>query len=939
MKISLRSLVLWLMFTFCDIANATDTLELWRNKVNETRLLAENNVPLAYEQAQALQKIAPNDASPIDQIHILNVLARVELYASLTDLSAEHAQQAFELAQLHDDKVGQIEADMTIALVAINQADIDKQNKAVIHSMTIIDEVDRPDLLGEVMLRTSMMYRRMEQYEDSVAIAVQAMEIAKQNNNPLAMAHACFALAAAYDISDKSKEALDMYEKMRDYAIDAHSKLLETDALTGVGRMTFNLGNKIDGERIIQDTVKSYRSIGAPFYVGHTLFGLAENLHKIGRTTESVPIMTEIVALYEKGKNKIALWWSLKYRSIYYQTLGKTHLAIIDAEYSYRLAKEIGFPYYLSQSARQMAKIAAGKGDYKQANQLNVEASEMSEKAVKEKLNTRIVELAKRYEMESKQRKIDELNRRNQMQANEIEYRTLQQRWLGTLFGGSIAVTSLAIFFMLRLRRAKEKIELLNVTLEQRVLERTAEVHRRASYLRTFMDTLPMMAWIKDTESRFLTVNQTFSNVTGFPIEKIVNKTDLDFFPIHMAEKYRADDAEVMATQHMKVIEEQVQNTQGIVWVETIKAAIVDHERNVLGTVGIARDICDRKAMEEAKERAVAEAVRLATLRSEFMARMSHELRTPLNGILGYTQILLKEDPQHSASHKMEMLRVIEQSGEHLLNLINNILDFSKIEAGKQTLSLSNLRLSVFLPNLINIIRVRAEQKLIKFECEIADDIPDMIRADEVRLRQVLLNLLANALNYTEQGQISLRVSVLEYGRLRFEVKDSGVGIETGQLETIFHPFEQAIDKPYNNGGTGLGLAISREIVRLMGSDIEVISHVGEGSIFWFDLDVIVVATPDTIRNKGPALSRATESTLATPEHVLIIPPVEEMNILHHLALEGSMRSIIDQLKHIANLDSRYRPFAERLQAMAQSYQSKNILELIEFYLKREQER
>ncbi len=900
-------LMLWLMFSFCGIAHAANVLELWRSKVSETRLLAENNVPTAYTQAQELQKTLPIDATPVDQISILNVLARIELYAGLTDSSAEQAQQAFELAKLHDDKVGQVEADMTIALAAINQADIGRQNNVVMHSMSIVNEINRPDLFGEVMLRTAMMYRRMEQYEDGVAIAVQAMEIAKQNNNSLAMTYACFALASSYDISNRSKEALDIYEKMRDHAIEAHSKLLETDALVGIGRMTFNLGNTVEGERILRETVKSYRSIGAPFYVGHTLFGLAESLRKIGRTTESLPIMDEIVKLYEKGKNKIALWWSLKFRSIHYQALGKTDLANKDAQRSYLLAKEIGFPYYVNQSARQMAALTAIRGNYKQAYQLNVEAEEMSEKSTKEKLGTRMVELAQRYETESKQRKINELNRRNQAQANEIEHRVLQQRWLGTLLGSSVAVTSLTMFFMLHLRRAKEKIESLNVTLEQRVSERTEELYQQKSYLRTLIDTLPLMAWLKDTKSRFIIVNKEFSYTTGKTIEELIGKTDLDFFPKEMAEAYRADDFEVMATLQKKTVEEQIKRANGdIFWAETLKAVVLNQEGNLLGTVGIAVDISDRKAMEEAKENALAEAVRLASLRSEFMARMSHELRTPLNGILGYTQILLKEDPQHSRSHQNEMLQVIEQSGEHLLNLINNILDFAKIEAGKQTLSLNNLRLPVFLHNLINIIRLRAEQKLIKFECDIADDVPEMIRTDEVRLRQVLLNLLANALNYTEQGQISLRVTVLEYGCLRFEVKDSGVGIEAKQLEIIFHPFEQAINKPYNNGGTGLGLAISREIVKLMGSDIHVMSHVGEGSIFWFDLDVTVIPTSDTTTIcEIPAVNCSAESTLATPEHILIIPPAEEMNILHHLALEGSMRSIIDQAEHIANLDPR----------------------------------
>jgi len=475
-------------------------------------------------------------------------------------------------------------------------------------------------------------------------------------------------------------------------------------------------------------------------------------------------------------------------------------------------------------------------------------------------------------------------------------------------------------------KRAEDEIRALNASLELRVLKRTEELRQQTHYLRTLIDTLPMLAWLKDKESRFLVVNQTLAAACSRDVEELVGKSDLDFWPREHAEAYRADDSEVMATGRRKTVEEPfVDAHNGSIWIETFKAPILDEDGSVLGTVGIARDISERKAMEAAREAALAEAERLARLRSEFMARMSHELRTPLNGILGYAQILLGE--KRLDERESMMLNMIRQSGEHLLKLINDILDFAKIEAGKQKLNLGDVPLPAFLRNLAGIVSVKAALKQLVFVCDIATDAPEVIRADETRLRQVLLNLLANAVKYTERGWISLRVTVLEPGRLRFEIQDSGIGIDAGQLESIFQPFEQTAF----GSGTGLGLSISRDLVRQMGSNIQVSSRLGEGSCFWFDLDMAVVPASGEDRAGGGI--DALPEARPIPGEALVTPPLEEIKILYRLAQEGSMRDIIRQAAYLAELDERYRPFAEQLCILAQGYQSKAILEMVERYI------
>ncbi|MBX3057193.1 MAG: response regulator [Anaerolineae bacterium] len=237
--------------------------------------------------------------------------------------------------------------------------------------------------------------------------------------------------------------------------------------------------------------------------------------------------------------------------------------------------------------------------------------------------------------------------------------------------------------------------------------------------------------------------------------------------------------------------------------------------------------------------------------KSVFLANMSHELRTPLNAILGYADIL-KRRTDHSGP-LTDGLVVIQRSGEHLLTLINDVLDLAKVEAGKLELNPTPFHLPTFLQEIIDIIRARAEAKGITLAYEALSPLPGIVQADEKRLRQVLLNLLGNAVKFTDQGYVTLRVSaraanagMADSCLLTFEIEDTGIGIPPDQLEHIFQPFEQVSKAERRVEGTGLGLAISQQIVQLMGSQLQVESEPGRGSMFWFEvtLPVTGIAEP-----------------------------------------------------------------------------------------------
>jgi signal transduction histidine kinase/DNA-binding NarL/FixJ family response regulator len=229
--------------------------------------------------------------------------------------------------------------------------------------------------------------------------------------------------------------------------------------------------------------------------------------------------------------------------------------------------------------------------------------------------------------------------------------------------------------------------------------------------------------------------------------------------------------------------------------------------------------------------------------KSNFLANMSHELRTPLNGVLGYAQIL-KRDKTIPPKHQ-DGLNIIYQCGSHLLMLINDVLDLAKVEAGKLELNPSDFHLEKFLWGVRDICGVKAEQKDIAFSYQAMNQLPIGIVADEKRLRQVLINIIGNAIKFTDQGGVTFKVGVVDTGSietsqvvLRFQIEDTGIGMPPDQLNKIFLPFEQVGESDRKAEGTGLGLAITRRIVETMGSEIQVESQLGQGSQFWFEVNV-----------------------------------------------------------------------------------------------------
>jgi two-component system, sensor histidine kinase and response regulator len=370
---------------------------------------------------------------------------------------------------------------------------------------------------------------------------------------------------------------------------------------------------------------------------------------------------------------------------------------------------------------------------------------------------------------------------------------------------------------------------------EQRQAEEA--VRNSEALYHSLVETLPLNVFRKDLQGRFTFANQRFCRTVGKTVEELLGKTDFDLFPAHLAEKYRQDDRKVTEDgEVLDVVEEHRKPDGQKIYVHVLKTQVHDAHGHVVGTQGIFWDETDRVLAQEAMQKGKEAAESANRAKSVFLANMSHEIRTPMNAIIGMTDLVLETG---LSIEQREYLELVQKSAHSLLAVINDILDFSKVEAGRLELDSVTFSLRDHLGDTLNTLAPRAYQKGLELACHVPANVPDMLQGDPVRLGQIIVNLVGNALKFTEQGEVVVDVALDSRtegdARLHFTVTDTGIGVPPDKLEFIFDPFAQADGSTTRRfGGTGLGLAIARRLVEAMDGRIWVESQLGKGSTFHF---------------------------------------------------------------------------------------------------------
>jgi len=377
-------------------------------------------------------------------------------------------------------------------------------------------------------------------------------------------------------------------------------------------------------------------------------------------------------------------------------------------------------------------------------------------------------------------------------------------------------------------RELVEKNKALELEIEKNKLaQNTLETNR--NNLKSIFDAMNDMVFILDTQGCVLYVNPVVCKQMKYTQDEIIGMNILELHAPQNLNNVTTFVMDMLTGNTTFFVGHLMKKDGKRIDVETKIAKASWDNKDAL--IAVSRDITDFKKIKKDMQIAQAE----SQAKSEFLANISHDLRTPLNGILGYTQILVKD--KHLDKKYHEQIQVIHKSGEHLLLLINDILDLSKIDAKKMKLEVVDFYFYDFLQRIVDICQILARKKNIQLNYSASKNCPVCVKGDEKRLRQVLLNLINNAIKFTKKGQVTFEVTRVS-NLIRFIVKDTGVGIPKDKLKTIFEPFHQLDNQPHQSEGTGLGLAISRRIVQLMNSDIFVSSQMNEGSSFWFEIDL-----------------------------------------------------------------------------------------------------
>ncbi len=396
-----------------------------------------------------------------------------------------------------------------------------------------------------------------------------------------------------------------------------------------------------------------------------------------------------------------------------------------------------------------------------------------------------------------------------------------------------IMENNLPVGFQCIVKDISERIE-----MEKILRKYEKELVQNQQRLQSILDNAITIIHIKDLEGRYLLSNKQFKEVFQVSDEEVVGKTAFEFADTGLAHRFKIADDEVIRTCKPKEIEEIIEMPDGNHNFLFVKFPLLNAQDEIYGTGGIGTDITERVRYQEQLIQAKKIAEDAKKLQEQFLANMSHEIRTPMNGIQGMTDLLLET---YLNNEQKDFARTIKRSSDNLLVIINDILDFSKIQAGKLTIEKIDFSFNEVLENIQAIFRHRITEKGLGLHVNVNDDVPVMLSGDPYRLNQILVNLLGNAIKFTDKGEINISISI-EYETsdevlLKFIISDTGIGIQTNKINEIFESFTQAsADTSRKYGGTGLGLAITKQLLELQNGKISVESEINAGTTFQFSI-------------------------------------------------------------------------------------------------------
>ncbi len=418
--------------------------------------------------------------------------------------------------------------------------------------------------------------------------------------------------------------------------------------------------------------------------------------------------------------------------------------------------------------------------------------------------------------------------------------------WL--MFGGGALITALVLIKIYRLARRNENIK-------QLIAERTKDLEKSMERFKLMTENMSDWIWEIDSRGLFTSCIGNMEPIMGYSSEEIVGTSVFDHISPENIQQFKSSIGGVLSVgarfnnlEHWSITKNGKR-----VCLSSNGVPLYNKDGVLLGFRGATKDITGEKIAEEELKKAKNEAEAANDAKSSFLASMSHEIRTPMNAVIGMSGLLLE---MQQPPEQREYTKLIQKSADSLLTIINDILDFSKIEAGKMDLEKIDFNLRTMLEDICDILASRIREKRLEFISFVDPRIPPILKGDPNRLRQILTNLISNAIKFTDEGEVALHVNLISREKdgtvkLNFIVQDTGIGIPVEKIAKLFKPFTQADDSTARRyGGTGLGLAISRQLLELMGGEIKVESVEGKGTTC--NIILSLEAQPEVVQYLDP---------------------------------------------------------------------------------------
>ncbi len=826
----------------------------------------------------------------VDNINILLDLA-TKVYSQQPERSLQYAETAIGIAQKHRDNILEAKALMVIGNV-YRRLDYDRLSIPYFNrALELVQKEHNLKMESELQLALGDIFNKLNQNDSALRYFQKGLMLSQKMGDQLGIANSYLKIGNSYWFRTNYDKTLDYYLK----ALNIYEQLNNKE---GIAKVYNNIGSLYT---VLGDYKKSilYLKKSLQYYSNLTdAEGIAELYFRLGETMSQMHNYDSALLYLDISKSVFdSLHFERKSAyvdqakgNIYFQK-GNTNKAIVLALSAYKRFNKFEFVWgaiessndlgkyymkledlensklFLNHALVQATKVKSWellkdtyfelsnlyklKEDYKKSLDFYHKYQVMSDSVSNREKTARIAELQAKYETEKRELEIqlknDEIDKNNEL--------IKRQRFHLYLFGGGIAIILLLGFGLFRQYKLLEikgkKIERINTELDLRVKERTSALRLTQFSVEHAADPI---FWI-DLQGRFAYANNSACISLVYSKEELLRKTITDIIPNFSIVDWKQF-WEITKKKGSLVVETSFIRKSNIVFPIELILTYIYHEQKEYA-FAFMRDISDRKQKEENLKNAKDKAEEADKLKSAFLANMSHEIRTPMNAIIGFSDMLLHED--FTSDEKLEFATIIKTSGDTLLKLIDDIIDVSIIEAGQLKINKSTYYVNVLLRE-IHLFFMGEKNRLNKdsIELKLSDtnfDDQIQIDVDRVRFSQVLTNLLANALKFTDKGSIEIGYYTKKNKSITIYVKDTGIGIPSHKLLTIFERFNKHVDAKKLYSGTGLGLTISKKLAEQMDGVLTVESNLGAGSIFMFTLPYSFASSPPHKTEKEQVLS------------------------------------------------------------------------------------